>query len=910
MLVFTSILMGGGIVQGQQSSIANGGFLFPHDSCVFQTDTFYGNYTIDYFFVSNSTNFELSVLENYSLIHNIVIEKMLIYNSNDSLIDQISINLSTFTKSFSVPTIGDTFKIQLQVVSPLNIYDFDICLKKQLWFTLYHCLYNFSGTTNCDLCGADGLNDNGTPFFFDDDVEYGICEMTNCGPDSMKFNLNANWSDPNYRFEWYFHGVNGNTAYIDQISAQPKYRYYSTVGYDTVDVLFFDHNFATYPFKAWVQLIIKTIEAPVITATVQPTPVCPSCNSGYQDSVIFDYNAHGFYECTNHWIYWHNGIPLPAGVGQPPYVAKYNFTGVDSVTIWWENACGTDTLTLPVYISNQPYFTYDTVCVGSATNLYAQTNCPLNTFTAYEWDFGNGNIASGPIVSYTFPNSGTFPIQLTITDDCGNTESYTNNVYVRDLPVFEAELDYFTNCSTDTIHGSIINPVPYYNYTWHVSPIGALNFLYGNNGANVVMVTNNSLLTIPTYIIIQATDVNGGCKSIDTLLFFPCCTDSNTVIYLSDTTLTSYNSFGQIPIMINGEVTFDADQDFTGTNIWFGPMAKIVVSPGVNTSFTTCALAAGCEYMWQGIELIDNTTTIEVSGSKILDAIDFVVSNDGAYYNIHDNDAVKNNNCVLSVINAPAGFTGVFSNNNISCDAGSMWPPYNGKYAFCGVETNQSQNIMIGPGNTFKGLLNGIWSESSQIIVKGNTFKNIHTTQLFQITKAAIYISNGFSDINTPLLISYVGGINPADGNLFQNCLNGVVAEYQQQLQVENNEFKSIQNYGVKYSWFHQFSTMLIANNSFTNTAVGVYAYLNLKMPSYIESNTFTWNGNPLTATAIQVLGTKYKWEEFYITNNTISKAKTGISINTANNCYIKNNTIENLRNNSGPFKSYGIRMV
>ena len=60
MVVLSSILMSGGIVQGQVQQ-GSGGELIPHDSCVFQTDTFYGNSFVEYYFISDAIDFELRV---------------------------------------------------------------------------------------------------------------------------------------------------------------------------------------------------------------------------------------------------------------------------------------------------------------------------------------------------------------------------------------------------------------------------------------------------------------------------------------------------------------------------------------------------------------------------------------------------------------------------------------------------------------------------------------------------------------------------------------------------------------------------------------------------------------------------------------------------------------------------------
>lgn len=50
--------------------------------------------------------------------------------------------------------------------------------------------------------------------------------------------------------------------------------------------------------------------------------------------------------------------------------------------------------------------------------------------TAYEWDFGDGTTTSGEHVSHTYDKTGTFSVELTVTDDNGNSATETMSVEV------------------------------------------------------------------------------------------------------------------------------------------------------------------------------------------------------------------------------------------------------------------------------------------------------------------------------------------------------------------------------------------------------------------------------------------------------------------------------------------------
>jgi PKD repeat protein len=54
------------------------------------------------------------------------------------------------------------------------------------------------------------------------------------------------------------------------------------------------------------------------------------------------------------------------------------------------------------------------------------------TIVAYEWDFGDGNTASGQTTTHTFATAGTYTVALTVTDDEGMTGATSQSVTVSD----------------------------------------------------------------------------------------------------------------------------------------------------------------------------------------------------------------------------------------------------------------------------------------------------------------------------------------------------------------------------------------------------------------------------------------------------------------------------------------------
>ncbi len=55
---------------------------------------------------------------------------------------------------------------------------------------------------------------------------------------------------------------------------------------------------------------------------------------------------------------------------------------------------------------------------------------PDGTIETYEWDFGDNTTDTGETVTHRYSSSGTYAVQLTVTDDSGNTGSTTKTVTV------------------------------------------------------------------------------------------------------------------------------------------------------------------------------------------------------------------------------------------------------------------------------------------------------------------------------------------------------------------------------------------------------------------------------------------------------------------------------------------------
>ena len=78
-------------------------------------------------------------------------------------------------------------------------------------------------------------------------------------------------------------------------------------------------------------------------------------------------------------------------------------------------------------------FTPDTIApdVGEEVTFDAsESSDPDGSIASYEWDFGDGNSATGEVVTHTYESEENVTVELTVTDDEGATASTTSSIFV------------------------------------------------------------------------------------------------------------------------------------------------------------------------------------------------------------------------------------------------------------------------------------------------------------------------------------------------------------------------------------------------------------------------------------------------------------------------------------------------
>jgi PKD repeat protein len=230
-----------------------------------------------------------------------------------------------------------------------------------------------------------------------------------CVPATINF---FNNSGTGVHFDW---NMGDGTQYNDQF--QVSHTYTQGGGY-WVTLSAYD---GTYSFLGDHQVYINVSGPP--NAISMPDVACPGDELGIdvwmQDMISWTWNmGDGATYSGSSYV---NHTYATAGTYYP------------SVTV--VSQCGTyvidDTIEI---VNNLPYFGYysnlwvdpDTVCPGSEVN--GQT---YGGFSGYDWDFGDGNSASGnDYETWSYTNTGNYTVSLTLTNGCGQDTVMTEPIVV------------------------------------------------------------------------------------------------------------------------------------------------------------------------------------------------------------------------------------------------------------------------------------------------------------------------------------------------------------------------------------------------------------------------------------------------------------------------------------------------
>jgi gliding motility-associated-like protein len=250
-----------------------------------------------------------------------------------------------------------------------------------------------------------------------------------------------------------------------------------------------------------------------LTATLNPTNPNPAFAivSNCMGNATFDNNSTVVNGTTSGYS-WNFGDGSPADTTTNP-VHVYNAPGTYTVTLTQTTDIGcTDVTSQQVQIAASPVaaFATNNACDGQTVTLTDQSTMAMGTINQWNWNLGNGVTLNTQNGNYVYPDTGTYTVQLIVSENGQCPDTTTRTVIVKENPiaafstveVCQGFPNAFTNTST-TYWGNI-------TYNWN----------FGQNGATSAIQAPSYTYTAPgtfnAQLIITQTNPTHTCS--DTLV--------------------------------------------------------------------------------------------------------------------------------------------------------------------------------------------------------------------------------------------------------------------------------------------------------------------------------------------------------------------------------------------------------
>lgn len=244
-----------------------------------------------------------------------------------------------------------------------------------------------------------------------------------------------------------------------------------------------------------------------LTATLNPTNPNPAFNtvSNCMGNATFA-NTSTVVNGTTSGYSWTFGDGSPADTATNP-VHVYNAPGTYTVTLTQTTDIGcTDVVSHQVNIAATPVaaFATNNACHGHVVNLTDQSTILQGNINQWHWDLGNGVTANTQNGSYVYPDTGTYTVQLIVSQNGQCPDTTTQTVIIKENPiaaistieVCQGAPNVFTNTST-TYWGNIT-----YNWSFGqnnaTSNIQAPSYTYtapGTYNAQLIITETNATHT-------------------------------------------------------------------------------------------------------------------------------------------------------------------------------------------------------------------------------------------------------------------------------------------------------------------------------------------------------------------------------------------------------------------------------
>jgi PKD repeat protein/archaellum component FlaF (FlaF/FlaG flagellin family) len=207
---------------------------------------------------------------------------------------------------------------------------------------------------------------------------------------------------------------------------------YSTVCRCKVFLTFFgifhEHDGTTKPYGQTIPFEAVRVVTPPLSISADP-PILPYPNmestitATVEDSGIPIENANVSFTTD------FGTLSAPWALTTTDGVATVTFyysgsPGTATITATWQGTSESTTVFMNVVPVASFTETAHTVPTNELINFDASASYDSDgTITSYNWDFGDGNTATGITVSHTYSDNGSYSVTLTVTDNSGATDS-------------------------------------------------------------------------------------------------------------------------------------------------------------------------------------------------------------------------------------------------------------------------------------------------------------------------------------------------------------------------------------------------------------------------------------------------------------------------------------------------------
>ncbi|MBL7846410.1 MAG: PKD domain-containing protein, partial [Cyclobacteriaceae bacterium] len=398
-----------------------------------------------------------------------------------------------------------------------------------------------------------------------------------------------------------------------KISSVSNQWYLDTQGLPSGDYLLqynYQDNFPPFNQSTPVTYGLKVYAAP----NAQMIVPANNCNTAGvtmdgSSSAMLTPNPFGGSISQHLWNFGDLTAPGSGVVVTHPYPAAGTY--VITLTVITSDLCrDTDVVSIQVGAPPIVNFDWSAICTNDLTTYQDLTNPGISTIVAYTWDFGDGDILTGPAggtvpvgthggrttgtfkdPQHNFTSTGSYPTTLTVAtnDACTNFLSRTVNILTGGAPVAPTplapyQIDFNSapgswiaeGLVTSTVPAVVISPI---SWRWDTPagtsitlPAGDKAWWTGNN-----QVVNGQ----PSYFNLESSVVNGPCFDLTNLtrpmIEFDYWSDAERNL---DGAVVQYSTNGGLNwTMVGPASVFSGTQRDQGIN-WYDPFALIVSDPG------------------------------------------------------------------------------------------------------------------------------------------------------------------------------------------------------------------------------------------------------------------------------------------------------------------------------------------